>query len=163
MSLIVDLVESIKKYIGNDNYVCSVFIDFEKGFDTADQQILLQKLYHYGIPDLANNWFRHIYQIDNNLFLYHVLFQKWCQSNVEYLKDLHLTTFAFTLYQWNLISAFNKALTIYFADETHLNYVNKKLSTIESVLNYELQKLDTTNFNSGKSELVFFAQKLKKN
>ena len=30
---------------------------------------------------------------------------------------------------------------MYFADETHLNYVNKKLSTIESILNYELKEL----------------------
>ena len=35
---IVNLVESIKKYIDNDNYMGSVFIDLEKGFDTADHQ-----------------------------------------------------------------------------------------------------------------------------
>ena len=55
---IVNLVESIKKYIENDNYVCSVFIDLEKTFDTVDHQILLQKLYHYGIRGLAHNWFK---------------------------------------------------------------------------------------------------------
>ena len=32
---IVNLVESIKKYIDNDNYVCSVFIDLGKAFDTV--------------------------------------------------------------------------------------------------------------------------------
>ena len=46
---ILNLVKSIKKYIDNDNYVCSVFIDLEKAFDTLDHQILLQKLYLYGI------------------------------------------------------------------------------------------------------------------
>ena len=32
---IVNLVESIEKYIDNDNYVCSVFIDLGKAFDTV--------------------------------------------------------------------------------------------------------------------------------
>ena len=32
-------------------------------------------------------------------------------------------------------SVFYKAITIHFADDTHLGYASKKLSTIESVMN----------------------------
>ena len=55
---IVNLVESIKKYIDSDTYVCNIFIGLEKAFDIVDHQILLQKLYHYGIRGLAHYWFK---------------------------------------------------------------------------------------------------------
>ena len=38
--------------------MCSVFLDLEKDFETVDHQMLLQKIYHYGIRGLAHNWFR---------------------------------------------------------------------------------------------------------
>ena len=74
----------------------------------------------------------------------------------------------FLLYINDLNSVFNEAITIYFADDTHLSYASKKLSTIESVMNCKLKKLtewlksNKLSFNSGKSELVIFRSKTKK-
>ena len=41
----------------------------------------------------------------------------------------------------DLNSVFNEAIMIHFADDTHLSFASKKLSTIESVMNCELKKL----------------------
>ena len=38
-------------------FVCGVFVDLQKVFDTVDQSILLHKLSHCGIRDMANCWF----------------------------------------------------------------------------------------------------------
>ena len=35
-----------------------VFLDFQKGFDTVNNDILLKKLEHYGIRDKSNKWLR---------------------------------------------------------------------------------------------------------
>ena len=71
----------------------------------------------------------------------------------------------FSLYINDLNSVFNKAITIYFADKTHLSYASEKLSTTESVMNYKLKKLaewlrsNKLSLNSGKSKLVIFRSK----
>ena len=71
-----------------------------------------------------------------------------------------LRTILLLIYINDLNSVFNKAITIHFADDTHLSYASKKLSAIESVINYELKKLakwlksNKLSLNFGKPELV---------
>ena len=55
---LASLVEYIKEKIDNNNYVCGVFIDLQKAFDTVDHNILLHKLENYGIPGRANDWLK---------------------------------------------------------------------------------------------------------
>ena len=56
---------------------------------------------------------------------------------------------------------FDKAITIHFADKTHLSYASKKLITSESVINYELKKIaewlksNKLSLHSGKSKFAF--------
>ena len=47
----------------------------------------------------------------------------------------------FLLYINDLNFVFNKAVTIHFADDIHLSYASKKLSTLESVMNYQLKRI----------------------
>ena len=39
------------------NFGCGTFVDFQKAFDTADHNILIQKLNYLGVRGTANNWF----------------------------------------------------------------------------------------------------------
>ena len=51
------LIETIKKYLDDGKIVCGVFVDLQKAFDTVNDEILLQKLKHYGIRSKKNDWF----------------------------------------------------------------------------------------------------------
>ena len=46
---IVHLVNEILKSFENNCYTLGVFIDLTKAFDTVDHNILLKKLFHYGV------------------------------------------------------------------------------------------------------------------
>ena len=69
----------------------------------------------------------------------------------ELPKGSTLGPLLFLLYINDLNSVFDKAITIHFSDDTDLSYASKKLSTTESIMNYEIKILiewliDPTNF-----------------
>ena len=55
---LIDIVNQIQSNFDKGIYTCGIFIDLKKAFDTVDHSILLQKLYHYGIRGIVNDWFR---------------------------------------------------------------------------------------------------------
>ena len=52
---LISLTEDIRKNVDKGNIVCGIFVDLQKVFDTVENDILLAKLEHYGIRDMANN------------------------------------------------------------------------------------------------------------
>ena len=55
---LISITETINKTIEQKKFGCGVFIDLKKAFDTVNHDILLLKLEHYGIRDMALLWFK---------------------------------------------------------------------------------------------------------
>ena len=54
---LISITEKIREALDNNNFACGIFIDLQKAFHMVDHNILIQKLNHYGIRGVANNWF----------------------------------------------------------------------------------------------------------
>ena len=54
---LITLVDKLTQAVENGEYVIGVFLDFPKAFDTVNHEILLDKLYHYGVRGCAQKWF----------------------------------------------------------------------------------------------------------
>ena len=53
----LSLIDRIAKGLDNRLTTAGIFIDLSKAFDTIDHQILLSKLFCYGVRDIAFDWF----------------------------------------------------------------------------------------------------------
>jgi len=50
---ILSILDEIRQNLDNNTFSCGVFVDLEKAFDTVNHDILLKKLEHYGIRNIA--------------------------------------------------------------------------------------------------------------
>ena len=55
---LTSLTELIRKALDKDRFACGILIDQQKAFDTVDYNILLSKLYHYGIKGTPHQCFK---------------------------------------------------------------------------------------------------------
>ena len=54
---LIDLIDKLSEEIDNKKFSVGIFIDLSKAFDTVDHQILLDKLYMYGVRGHVYKWF----------------------------------------------------------------------------------------------------------
>ena len=57
-SAILALTESILNQLESRGHVASILCDLCKAFDCVDHDVLLRKLYFYGIRGIAHDWFK---------------------------------------------------------------------------------------------------------
>ena len=55
---LMTLMDKLITALENGEHVIGIFLDFSKAFDTVDHEILLKKMYHYGIRGTAYKWFQ---------------------------------------------------------------------------------------------------------
>ena len=55
---ILSTIDKVQGAIEDGKYSCGIFLDLSKAFDTVNHNILLQKLEHYGIRGIVNEWFK---------------------------------------------------------------------------------------------------------
>ena len=85
---LISLIETIEKYLDNDEIVCGVFKNLQKAFDTVNHEILLETLKHYGIRSKENSWFRSFFSNRKQYVSINGFYPKQKLCDVAFLKFL---------------------------------------------------------------------------
>ena len=159
---LISITESIKKTIDDKKYGCGIFIDLKKAFDTVNHDILLRKLEHYGIRNVALDWFKS----------YLTRRKQFVHINGENSETKSITCgvpqgsvlgpLLFLLYINDLPNISKKLKFFLFADDTNIYYESDNLSKLEKTVNKELEKLhewlclNRLSLNITKTNFVIF-------
>ena len=138
---LIEITERIKESIDNGMYGCGIFIDLKKAFDTVNHKILLSKLEHYGIRDVALKWFESY--LSNRKQFVVINGEKSDFKNIlcGVPQGSVLGPLLFLLYINDLPNVSNKLMFYLFADDTNIYFESKSLSQLEKVVNEELKHL----------------------
>ena len=166
---LLSMTQQIKDIIDNGNIAVGVFVDFQKAFDTVNHKILLNKLEHYGVRGLANEWFssyltnrQQFVSIDNSKSDIKPIIHGVPQGSV-------LGPLLFLVYINDLHKCIRFSTTRHFADDTNLLHIID-FSKIRNrnparKLNIDLKSLNQwllankISLNATKTELIYFRNK----
>ena len=159
---ILSIIEDIRNSLDKREFVCGVFIDLEKAFDTVNHKILLQKLEHYGVRGICNSWF--------NSYLSNrkqkVKFKDKCSEYLDITCGVPqgsiLGPLLFLIYINDMNCAVTSSSVFHFADDTYLKYSSSSEKNIRKNMNKDLDDLfewlcaNRLSLNVSKTEFIIF-------
>ena len=138
---ILSFIEKVAKAIDKFYHTIGVFLDLSKAFDTIDHNILLHKLYHYGIRGRALEWFKS-YLTNRKQFV-------TINGQSSVMQDVIcgvpqgslLGPLLFVLYINDIQNTSNTLSFLLFADDSNVFLSHPDPDTLVNIFNTELDKL----------------------
>lgn len=164
---LLHLIDKVSSALENNEFCCSIFIDFSKAFDTVNHVILLNKLYKYGFHDITHKWLKNY--ISNRRQFVHV---KGCFSDKAELlcgvpQGSILGPLLFLIYINDMFNASNLLSPIMFADDTTLLLSHSNFHSLIKEANVGLAayaswfNLNKLSLNIKKSNFIIFSGRKK--
>ena len=167
--VILSILEDIKNNLDINNFVCGVFIDLEKAFDTVNHDILIKKLDYYGIRGISNSWFKSYLSNRSQRVKF-----KDCTSENQKItcgvpQGSILGPLLFLIYINDMHTAIKNSSTFHFADDTYLKYSSTCENNLRKNMNEDLSFLfqwlcaNRLSLNVAKTEFIIFKPARKNN
>ena len=150
----INILEDINTCLDEGKWSISLFLDFKKAFDTVNHEILLHKLYHYGIRGIAHNWFTTYLNNRNQYVQIEDTKSQLQKIETGVPQGSVLGPILFILYINDITSAINDQTikTVLFADDTNVYMAGKDILDLKQKAKNTLNELQKW-FNANKLTL----------
>ena len=138
---LICVLDKVLNALEKGDIVLGVFLDFSKAFDTVDHDILLKKLYKYGIRGLPYEWIKS-YLYNRKQFVSYNNYQSDSRNVVCGVpQGSILGPLLFLLYVNDIVNASTVLLPFLFADDTNVFFHGKDKNELAETVNNELSKV----------------------
>ena len=165
---LISLTDKLIKAMENGEVAVGIFIDFRKAFDTVNHEILLNKLYHYGIRGTAHDWFSSYLTGRQQYVEYNGHKSKTLNVSCGVPQGSNLGPLLFLLYINDLAFVSPKLFAVLFADDSNFFCTGKDLPSLINTVNNELKYVvewlnaNKMSLNVDKTHFMIFHSKGKK-
>ena len=146
-SAVSELTSEIVKGLQNGMYTAALFLDLSKAFDTLEHEILLEKMYRYGIRGTSLDWFRSYLENRKIRVKCRVAssdrleYSEYQTVNYGTPQGSCLGPLIFLIFTNDLNQHLNHCASILFADDTTIYKTHRNLNYLEWCIQDDMQTL----------------------
>ena len=162
---IIDILSTCYDNIEKKLYSGLVLLDLAKAFDTVDHYILFQKLDHYGLRGIVNDFFKSFLKDRSQFVSINNSHSSLSTINIGVAQGSTLSPLLFLLYINDISNSIDSTPRL-FADDTCLLVTSPSLKQLKSSLTSEINRVsmwvqaNKLTFNPAKSNLLIITPKL---
>ena len=157
------LHDKLSKVLDDGKTAIGIYLDFSKAFDTVDHDILLSKLFYYGIRGPAYDWFQSYLSDRSQYVTYNGVKSSTKPIKCGVPQGSILGPLLFLIYINDLPNVCKVTMPFLFADDTHLFTSGDDLDDMYDTANHELNniaewlKVNKLSLNVKKTHYMVFS------